>query len=305
VKLETKCEQEIAKWAALEDPADVDDAVNKWVPSDEPQRSETLRILANLLSVEVSDQPDELFANVVMGASLALVQRENDIGRTSMAPSRKITMDDTHELVKVVLVGDSGVGKSSLLLRFVRDEFVTSTKATVGMDFCSRQLKIDAALTAGQDMVVQNLTVQVWDTAGQEQFRSLSTTYYRKGDGIMIVYDSSNRASFDNIPGWVQSVRDNAAESVLIMLVAAKCEGEPPVSVAEGKALAAEHKLMFATTSAMQGQGVIPAFKALCEGIILASENREQLKARARPRRAPCSPAEQINGGDDDLIPPG
>ena len=178
-----------------------------------------------------------------------------------MAPSRKITLDDTHELVKVVLVGDSGVGKSSLLIRFVRDEFVTSTKATVGMDFCSRQLQIDA-LHASENMVVQNLTVQVWDTAGQEQFRSLSTTYYRKGDGIMILYDARNRESFESIPGWIQSVRDNAAEHVLIMLVAAKSEGDTAVSTAEGQALATEHKLMFATTSSMQGHGVIPAFKA-------------------------------------------
>ena len=111
--------------------------------------------------------------------------------------------------IKILMIGDSGVGKTCLMLRFVKDEFVTSTRATVGMDFCTRQLSVDT-LSASENSVVQRLTVQVWDTAGQEQFHSLTATYYRKAGGVMIVYDAQNRTSFNSLPRWLQQVDENA-----------------------------------------------------------------------------------------------
>ena len=143
-------------------------------------------------------------------------------GRRSQASisGARMSMDDTLDMIKLVIVGDSGVGKTCLMLRFVKDELVSSTRATIGMDFCTRQLSVDV-LQASETSVVQRLTVQVWDTAGQEQFHSLTATYYRKAGGVMIVYDSQKRATFEGLNKWINQVEEHA-EGVE-MIVAAKC----------------------------------------------------------------------------------
>ena len=160
VKAEVRCASAVAEWAALDDPADVDDAVTSFVPTSQPQRDETLRILAKLLDVKAAEGEDDLLGAVVSGATLRLVRRENECRPSFAAFSKRLTVDDAHELVKLVLVGDAGVGKSCLMIRFVRDEFVSSTKSTVGMDFCARQLAVDA-LRASENSVVEHATVQV------------------------------------------------------------------------------------------------------------------------------------------------
>jgi len=144
---------------------------------------------------------------------------------------------------------------------------------------------------------VQRLTVQVWDTAGQEQFHSLTSTYYRKAGGVMIMYDCSNRKSFESIPRWLEDV-DAHSEGVVKMVVATKTDVEPVVTDAEGRALAEKHGCIFTTTSAKAGSGVIKAFQALAQSVLASQEDRERtqeelkqsisLGQRAAPAKGGC-----------------
>lgn len=118
---------------------------------------------------------------------------------------------------------------------------------------------------------------QVWDTAGQEQFHSLTATYYRKAGGVMIVYDAHSRASFDNLSHWIAQVDENA-EGIVKMIVAAKVEGMVAVSNEEGEAFAMAHDCLFASTSSKLGDGVIPAFKTLSSHVLQQQERREEAR---------------------------
>jgi small GTP-binding protein len=121
-------------------------------------------------------------------------------------------------------------------------------------------LSLASCLQASESSVVQQLTVQVWDTAGQEQFHSLTSTYYRKAGGVMVMYDSSNRASYDSLRRWLEDV-DSNSEGVVKMIVATKSDVPSVVPESEGKAFAAQNGCLFGTTSAKAGNGVIPAFQ--------------------------------------------
>ena len=265
-----------------------------------------------MMQVDLSSlgEDNEMVGAIVSAATFRVVRAEQASGRrsthaVSMSGGR-VSVDDTVDMIKLIIVGDSGVGKSCLMLRFIKDEFVTSTRATVGMDFCTRQLSVDL-LTASENSVVQRLTVQVWDTAGQEQFhvkakqlelsqpatdahpcshhrsvgricreQSLTAAYYRKAGGVMIVYDAQARASFDSLTRWIEQVDEAVDGSIVKMIVAAKSEGDVAVSDAEGRAFAEQNSCLFATTSSMSGDGVLPAFKKLSSHVLAAEESREE-----------------------------
>jgi len=161
--------------------------------------------------------------------------------------------------------------------RFTDDQFVSSTRATIGMDFATRVLSVDA-LQAGESSVVQHLTVQVWDTAGQEQFQSLAASYYRKAGGVIIVYDAQNRTSFESLPTWLLQVHENAPEGIVTMIIAAKSAegGADAVSGEEGSAFAQENGCLFARTSAKLGEGVLPAFTSLAARVLEEQERKEE-----------------------------
>lgn len=270
----------LRQWMLHDDPADIEAAVTAFVPTTQPMRDETLHMLCKALHIEsaISSETEEMLASVVHKATLRVIQgvRES-ISRASFS-ARRITHDDTHDLIKIALVGDSGVGKTCMMLRFVRGQFTEGSRPTIGMDYCTRQLSIDV-MNGTELSVVQNLTVQVWDTAGQEQFRSLAATYYRKAGGIMVLYDANERKSFESVPGWVAEIR-TCNETAVVMIVAAKGEGETAVTSDEGEALAAAHDCLFHTVSAMKDRGVTPAFKALAERVLVVQEQAEsQLNA--------------------------
>lgn len=242
-------------------------------------RSEVIETLGKMLNVTLGsfNEDDEMIAALAQGATSRVVMAEAASGRRSQGSvsGARVSMDDTLDMIKLVIVGDSGVGKTCLMLRFVKDEFVSSTRATIGMDFCTRQLAVDI-LQASETSVVQRLTVQVWDTAGQEQFHSLTATYYRKAGGVMIVYDSQKRATFEGLNKWINQVEEHA-EGVVKMIVAAKCgEGAEEVSEAEGRAFAQAHGCSFATTSSKKGDGVLPAFKKIAAEVLAAEEARDE-----------------------------
>jgi Ras-related protein Rab-1A len=123
-------------------------------------------------------------------------------------------------LFKVVLIGDSGVGKSCLLLRFADDTFTESFISTIGVDFRFRTLTVDE----------QSVKLQIWDTAGQERFRTITSAYYRGADGIILVYDKTKRKSFDSVENWITEVDKYASENTVKILLGNKADLDEVVS---------------------------------------------------------------------------
>jgi len=157
-------------------------------------------------------------------------------------------------LLKVVIIGESGVGKSSLLVCFCEGDFQETTQFTIGVDFKTKFISKGG----------KRLKIAMWDTAGQERFRTMTTSYYRNAQGVVLVYDCTDRHSFDNVNFWVDEVRRNCTyEDVVLMLVSNKVDlpkESHKVSFEEGKQLAAEQAMMFIETSAKTSTGVKQAF---------------------------------------------
>ncbi|EFJ31501.1 rab family GTPase [Selaginella moellendorffii] len=177
--------------------------------------------------------------------------------------------------IKLLLIGDSGVGKSCVLLRFSDDSFTTSFITTIGIDFKIRTIELDG----------RRVKLQVWDTAGQERFRTITTAYYRGAMGIILVYDVTDESSFNNIRNWVKNIEQNASENVSRVLVGNKAdmdESKRAVTTAQGQALANEYGIRFFETSAKTGQNVEETFFAIARDIKRRLEESEA----ARPEVA-------------------
>ncbi|GLJ42467.1 hypothetical protein SUGI_0880110 [Cryptomeria japonica] len=162
--------------------------------------------------------------------------------------------DNTFDyLFKVVLLGDSGVGKSNLLMRFARNEFNLESKSTIGVEFATRSIKVDDTVIKGQ----------IWDTAGQERYRAITNAYYRGALGALIVYDISRHESFLNVEKWLKQLRDQSDPSIVLMLVGNKSDLNHirQVSPEEAKSLAEREGLYFMETSALNSSNVENAFK--------------------------------------------
>ena len=130
-------------------------------------------------------------------------------------------------MFKIVLIGDSGVGKSQLLLRYTKDQFKTKSQSTIGMEFATQQVKIKEGT---------NVRAQIWDTAGQERYRAITNAYYRQAIGVLLVYDISRRSSFDSLERWLTEVREHADPKIQIILVGNKSDlsNNRQISVSEG-----------------------------------------------------------------------
>ncbi|OAY34856.1 ras-related protein RABA5e [Manihot esculenta] len=162
-------------------------------------------------------------------------------------------------LFKIVLIGDSAVGKSNLLSRFARNEFDSNSKATIGVEFQTQVVEIDG----------KEIKAQIWDTAGQERFRAVTSAYYRGAVGVLIVYDITRRTSFDSVKRWLDELTTHCDTTVARMLVGNKCDLENirDVSVEEGKDLAEEESLFFMETSALDSTNVQTAFEVVIREI--------------------------------------
>ncbi|XP_039121109.1 ras-related protein RABA5d-like [Dioscorea cayenensis subsp. rotundata] len=162
-------------------------------------------------------------------------------------------------LFKVVIIGDSAVGKSNLLSRYARNEFNAHSKATIGVEFQTQSMEIDG----------KEVKAQIWDTAGQERFRAVTSAYYRGAVGALVVYDISRRTTFDSVARWLQELSTHSDTTVARMLVGNKCDLESirSVSVEEGKALAEEEGLFFMETSALDSTNVKTAFEIVIKEI--------------------------------------
>jgi Ras-related protein Rab-1A len=164
----------------------------------------------------------------------------------------------TH-LFKLVLIGDTGVGKSCLLMRVADDTFVETFITTIGVDFRFRMMKIGD----------KNVKLQIWDTAGQERFRTITSAYYRSGDGVIIVYDVGKRETFDHVREWFQEINKYTKPDTLILLIANKADrADRVVSLAEGQMLAKELGISIIETSARTAENVESAFVRIAEQLI-------------------------------------
>uniref|UniRef100_A0A3Q3AIS8 small monomeric GTPase n=1 Tax=Kryptolebias marmoratus TaxID=37003 RepID=A0A3Q3AIS8_KRYMA len=145
-------------------------------------------------------------------------------------------------LFKLLLIGDSGVGKTCLLFRFSEDAFNTTFISTIGIDFKIRTVELDG----------KKIKLQIWDTAGQERFRTITTAYYRGAMGIMLVYDITNEKSFDNIKNWIRNIEEHASSDVEKMVLGNKCDmnDKRQVSKERGEKLAIDYGIKFLETSA-------------------------------------------------------
>uniref|UniRef100_A0A7C8ZHC3 Uncharacterized protein n=1 Tax=Opuntia streptacantha TaxID=393608 RepID=A0A7C8ZHC3_OPUST len=153
---------------------------------------------------------------------------------------------------KVVLIGDSAVGKSQILARFARDEFSLDSKATIGVEFQTRTLVIEH----------KSVKAQIWDTAGQERYRAVTSAYYRGAVGALLVYDITKRQTFEHIPRWLEELRGHADKNIVIMLVGNKIdlEDEREVATEDAKEFAEKEGLFFLETSALDATNVETAF---------------------------------------------
>ncbi|KAL0249450.1 hypothetical protein GEMRC1_004682 [Eukaryota sp. GEM-RC1] len=156
-------------------------------------------------------------------------------------------------LFKVVLIGDSGSGKSCLLSRFTRDEFIRESKSTIGVEFATRSLEIDGV----------TIKAQVWDTAGQERYKAITSAYYRGAVGALLVYDITKRESFENVAQWLEELRSHADSNIAITLIGNKCDLKFARAVSEEEAIdfARRNDLSFLETSALDGTNVDRSFQ--------------------------------------------
>jgi Ras-related protein Rab-11A len=182
---------------------------------------------------------------------------------TSTGASGSGAVESPDFAYKLVLLGDSNVGKTNFLKRFRDDEFDHNTKPTIGVELYSKRVAIKAPST-------HVVKASIWDTAGQERYRAITPTYYRNAAGIFLVYDVTNQESFDHIPVWLEEVRKCVDESsVLFMLIGNKIDlgYTRVVSEEQGKAFAQQHGMFFYETSAKDNTNVQQAFEVLINEI--------------------------------------
>ncbi|ELT94782.1 hypothetical protein CAPTEDRAFT_160577 [Capitella teleta] len=169
-------------------------------------------------------------------------------------------------MYKIVLAGDAAVGKSSFIMRLCKNKFVNNLNSTLGVDFQTKVIEVDGRVIA----------LQLWDTAGQERFRSIAKSYFRRADGVLLLYDCSYERSFINLRDWVEAVepytfKEGTASKIPLMIAGNKtdlrrefeAEGRRCVRTDEGHRLAREYDALFIETSAKEGDYILEAVTEL------------------------------------------
>lgn len=176
-------------------------------------------------------------------------------------------MSDYNYILKFIIIGDSCTGKTCIMKRYVEQKYYSEPDFTIGVEFGSRTINIDDKL----------IKVQLWDTAGQEIFRSITRSYYRNKSGAILVYDITNRKSFVSIIQWIHDLKENVTnQNIVIFLVGNKSDNndERDVLYDEGKALADKYKLYFIETSAKNNDNIDIIFDIMASDILNKIKNK-------------------------------
>jgi small GTP-binding protein len=163
-------------------------------------------------------------------------------------------------IYKILTLGDTGVGKTNILLQFTEKKFNKAHLSTIGIDFKAKNIEVFG----------QPVKLKVWDTAGQERFRQITQQYYKGADGIVLVYDVTEKETFDQVSEWIEEIyKHTNQDRIGIVLVANKIDLEPKkVSTEEGSQLASKYKMKFFETSALLNKNIDESFHALTEEIM-------------------------------------
>ncbi|GMM32166.1 Rab family GTPase [Martiniozyma asiatica (nom. inval.)] len=185
-------------------------------------------------------------------------------------------------LFKLLLIGDSGVGKSCILLRFAENTYTQDYISTIGVDFKIRTIELDGKV----------IKLQIWDTAGQERFRTITSSYYRGAHGIIIVYDVTEQESFNNVEQWLQEIDRYATSSVMKLLVGNKSDltDKKVVDYAVAKEFADQRGIQFIETSAAENSNVEQAF------ILMSKQIKDQMASTQPAAGSSNRPAVNLSG---------
>ncbi|KAJ5080210.1 ras and ef-hand domain-containing protein [Anaeramoeba ignava] len=193
----------------------------------------------------------------------------------------EFNQSNSSRVLKILIVGDSNVGKSCVLLNFCESKFRTETDSTIGVDFRFADIIIHK----------KPIKLQIWDTAGQEKFRSITNTYYRTADGIMITYDLTNKESFSQLSEWFVEINSSAPEDTQLILIANKkdLEEQRQVSFSEGENFAQTQNCPFLEVSAKTGENIKEAFHILAKNTLKsANKKKEETIALDKKGRSHC-----------------
>lgn len=167
--------------------------------------------------------------------------------------------DDYDFLFKMVIIGDSSVGKSNILSRYTKNEFNLESKTTIGVEFATKTTVTDG----------KTIKTQIWDTAGQERFRAVASAYYKGAVGALLCYDITKQSTFDSVEKWLKEVKEHAEPNICVMLVGNKCDLQHlrAVKQEDAMAFAEKNNMAFIETSALDATNIEIAFQTLTNEI--------------------------------------
>ncbi|KAI9476134.1 MAG: putative Rab11, partial [Benjaminiella poitrasii] len=165
--------------------------------------------------------------------------------------------EDTYDyLFKIVIIGDSGVGKSNLLLRYTSNDFMENSRSTIGVEFATKSIEIENSL----------IKAQIWDTSGQERYKAITSAFYRGAVGALLVYDITRKSSFDHVNQWLKELREHTEDHIPLVLIGNKVDlanSDRAISTDDARQYATEANMLFFETSAYNATNVSDAFETM------------------------------------------
>ncbi len=204
--------------------------------------------------------------------------------------------EDYEMMVKVILIGDSAVGKTNIMSKYLTGQFQENSKATVGVEFGSKLFKIDN----------HNIKAQIWDTAGQEKYKAITGAYYKGSKGAFVVYDITRKETFDSADRWINDLKVSADPKIIIMLIGNKSDLEDKREVLkeQGEEKARSFGCAFLETSALNGENIDKGFEMMVSeifkkfgdesleddefGIVEKGEDINLNKEKSKPEKKGC-----------------
>lgn len=178
-------------------------------------------------------------------------------------------------LIRLLLIGESGVGKTCMLCRFIEEGFISPHISTIGIDFKMKTLMIGGVRTR----------IQVWDTAGQERFDTVTSQYFRRAQGVLLVYDITSETSFQNLDKWLKMMHEHSADDMDVLLVGNKADAENvrTVSREDAEKFAKSHSMDYIEVSAHEGSNIYQAFSRLAETVLVREQKLRNERINSLP----------------------